>query len=90
LYNSLVEQGEFVPVSNEVVFKRQDYDQLLEGVYAHFRDHETLTVIEFRDRYQTSRRYALAFLEHLDSLGITQRFEDVRKLKNSSQQPLTD
>jgi selenocysteine-specific elongation factor len=34
-----------------------------------------------RDRFKTSRRYALAFLEHLDATGITIREGDVRRLR---------
>jgi selenocysteine-specific elongation factor len=43
-----------------------------------------LTVAQFRDMFDTSRRYALAFLEHLDSTGVTQRDGDLRRLKNIS------
>ena len=32
-----------------------------------------------RDRFATSRKYAIAVLEHLDSVGVTQRVGDVRK-----------
>jgi selenocysteine-specific elongation factor len=41
-------------------------------------------VAQFRDRFNTSRRYALAFLEHLDSIGVTLREGDLRRLKNRS------
>jgi selenocysteine-specific elongation factor len=39
-----------------------------------------LTVAEFRDRFNTSRRYALAFLEYLDVIGVTLREGDNRRL----------
>ena len=32
-----------------------------------------------RDKFGTSRKYAIAVLEHLDALGITQRVGDVRR-----------
>ena len=41
---------------------------------------ETLTVAVLRDRFQTTRRYALDFLERLDALGITRRQGDERVL----------
>jgi selenocysteine-specific elongation factor len=41
-----------------------------------------LTVAEFRDRFGTSRKYALAVLEHLDATGVTERDGDARRLKN--------
>ena len=82
VYGTLVEQGQLIPVSGEVVFRRQDYDGLLQAVRDHFGREATLTVAQFRDRFNTSRRYALAFLEHLDALGITLRDGDVRRLRN--------
>jgi selenocysteine-specific elongation factor len=80
LYNELVENGQFVPVSDEVVFHRPDYETLLAEVRQQLKTEETLTVAQFRDRYNTSRRYALAFLEHLDAVGVTVRQGDVRRL----------
>ncbi|NTV36081.1 MAG: hypothetical protein HGA53_03930 [Anaerolineaceae bacterium] len=49
----------------------------------HLKTHETITVAEFRDGINTSRRYALAFLEHLDTVGVTVRDGDVRRLKSN-------
>jgi selenocysteine-specific elongation factor len=39
-----------------------------------------MTVAEIRDVLQTSRKYALPFLEYPDSNKITMRVGDVRKL----------
>ncbi len=94
VYSVLVDQGQLIPVSGEVVFRRPDYDALLQGVREHFIREDTLTVAQFRDRFDTSRRYALAFLEHLDSAGVTVRQGDARRLKElhnkDLQKPLTD
>ena len=43
--------------------------------------HGSLTVAQARDHFKTTRRYVLAFLEHLDSQGITKRAGDARVLK---------
>ena len=40
-----------------------------------------LTVAQARDHFQTSRRYVLALLEYLDSIGVTTREGDIRRLK---------
>ncbi len=80
LYNALVEMGELKQVSAEVVFRKTDYELLLNEVNKHFAAEKTLTVAQFRDRFQTSRRYALAFLEYLDTQGITIREGDIRRL----------
>jgi selenocysteine-specific elongation factor len=46
-----------------------------------FSQHKELTVAQVRDHFNTSRRYILAWLEHLDSQGITVRSGDARRLK---------
>jgi selenocysteine-specific elongation factor len=81
VYNALVELGSLVPVSTEVVFRKQDYDQMVGLVQSHFDHEETLTAAQLRDMLNTSRRYVLAFLEHLDALGVTVREGDARKLR---------
>ncbi len=81
LYSALVEDGQLVQVSPEVVFRAQDYAQMRAAVEAHFAQQETLTAAAFRDRFNTSRKYALAFLEHLDAAGVTARDGDVRRLR---------
>ncbi|MEN6409460.1 MAG: selenocysteine-specific translation elongation factor [Anaerolineaceae bacterium] len=81
VYTALVELQELTPVSSEVVFRKADYDALVEDVRKWLAGGGTLTVAAFRDRYQTSRKYALAFLEHLDAVGITIREGDNRRLK---------
>lgn len=81
LFGALLDEGRLVSVSSEVVFRREDYDALRQAVQAHFETNETMTVAEFRDRFNTSRRYALAFLEHLDASGVTVRDGDTRRLR---------
>jgi selenocysteine-specific elongation factor len=78
VYLALIGQGKLVSVSPEVVFRYEDYWKLAEDLQSFLRQSGSITVAEFRDRYQTTRRYALGFLEHLDSLGATQRRGDER------------
>jgi len=83
LYNALLDQNELVPVSPEVVFRRVDYDTLRSGLRAHLERSGTLTLAQFRDLFGTTRKYAQAFLEHLDAIGVTQREGDLRKLRKT-------
>jgi selenocysteine-specific elongation factor len=78
VYLALIGQRKLVSVSPEVVFRYEDYWKLVEDLQSFLAQSGSITVAEFRDRYQTSRRYALGFLEHLDSLGATQRRGDER------------
>ena len=80
VYFALVDLDRLMPVSKTVAFRREDYDHMLSELRAHFTAPQGFSLGDFRDHFGTSRKYALAFLEHLDSLGITSRGEEVRHL----------
>lgn len=79
VFAALVELGELVLVSEDVAFRAADYGTLLRAVREHFKREPTLSVAQFRDQFNTSRRYALAFLEYLDTRHLTVREGDVRR-----------
>jgi selenocysteine-specific elongation factor len=81
LFNALVDLGVLVPVSPEVVFRREDYHRMVGEVRSLLQASGTVTAAQVRDHFNTSRRYALALLEHLDEIGVTVREGDVRRLK---------
>ena len=53
-------------------------------VLQYLQTHDGLTAAEFRDRFDTSRKYALGFLEHLDASGVTLREGDFRRLRKKT------
>jgi selenocysteine-specific elongation factor len=77
---SLLDRGELVDVAADVVYLRETYDELVTAVRAMIAEHGAVTVAGYRDRFQTSRRYALALLEHLDQARVTRRVGDERVL----------
>ena len=79
--NALIEMGEYVTVSPDVIFRKQDYDLAIVKIRALLLQHEKITLAEVRDLLSTSRKYAQALLEHLDSIGVMIRDGDYRKLK---------
>lgn len=78
--HALVDQGRLVKCADEVLFARETYNDAVERLQDFLRLHHTMTVAEARDQLQTSRRYILALLEHLDALHITQRRGDEQVL----------
>jgi len=80
LLNLLIERGEVVKVSNSVVFSASAYNEMVERVTAHIKARGKITLAEVRDMFDTSRKYAQALLEHLDSKKITRRVGDERVL----------
>jgi selenocysteine-specific elongation factor len=57
---------------------------MVSGIRQKILQKETITLSEVRDLFDTSRKYAQALLEHLDSVGVTVRDGDVRRLKQQS------
>lgn len=80
LLNLLVEQHKVVKVSSSVVFSTSTYDEMVEKVINHIKERGKVTLAEVRDLFDTSRKYAQAFLEHLDERKITRRIGDERVL----------
>lgn len=80
LYRMLLEQGEFIQVSEDVVYTSGQFLLLKAEIISHIEKHGKITVADFRDKFNSSRKYGLAFLEYLDRTGITRREGDFRKL----------
>lgn len=84
VYQALIEKGELIQLSQEVVFSANSYVELREDITAFLKSQGKLTVAQVRDRYSTSRKYVLAILEHFDALGLTVREGDYRRLRESN------
>ncbi len=81
LMEGLIGSGQLIRVSEQILFTPESYTDMLEWVKKTIGLNGKLTLAEFRDHFNTSRKYATAFLEHLDKTGITVRKEDFRTLK---------
>jgi len=77
----LIARGDLISVSAEVLFLRETYEKMVAEIRAYLLERHTITVAQVRDRFATSRKYALALMEHLDAAGLTQRQGDERVLK---------
>jgi selenocysteine-specific elongation factor len=81
VYYAMCDLGWLVQVSPEVAFRREDYEQMVAEITKLLETQGPLSAAQVRDHFNTSRRYVLALLEYLDSIGVTVREGDVRKLK---------
>lgn len=80
VYTHLVSRGDLVPVSEDVVFSRSAYQAMVQIVVDALDASGPMTVAQLRDALDTSRKYTLALLEHMDQIGWTVRKGDVREL----------
>jgi selenocysteine-specific elongation factor len=81
LIAALAEQGEVVRASEDVVFLKSAYDEMLDGVRKQAAESGQITITDVREMFGTSRKYTLALLEHLDRQQITRRLGDERMLR---------
>lgn len=81
VFNALVDQEIFIQVMGDIVFLKRNFEEMLAFVLEKLNIDGNITVAQFRDKFQTSRKYALGLLEYLDTIGITYRDGDFRKLK---------
>jgi selenocysteine-specific elongation factor len=79
--NALVELEQMVIIPPDLVFRSEDYRKIVSELKELMRRQGTITVAQARDHFNTSRRYALALLEHLDATGVTVRQGDERRLR---------
>ena len=75
-----LERRLFVRVAPEIFFLPATYDELLTWVQQTVVREGSVTVGGMRDRFGSSRKYALAFLEHLDERKVTRREGEGRVL----------
>jgi selenocysteine-specific elongation factor len=83
LLAALLEQAHLVAVSPDVLFEAGTYRQMVDRIRAQLQANGRITVAEVRDLFSTSRKYALALMEHLDQQGVTRRVGDERVLKSA-------
>jgi len=76
----MVKEGSLVRISDSIYITSSVYKSMIECLKDFFSRKSEMTVAEFRDILSTSRKYALPFLEYLDSNRITLRVGDIRKL----------
>ncbi len=81
VFNALREFGDLVAVSDEMVFRKADYETMVEKIRQVLQQKGQITLAEVRDLLKTSRKYVQALLEHLDAIGVTVRDGDFRRLR---------
>jgi len=79
LLKIMAREGGLVRINDSLYITSSSYTKMIGSLKNFFRKKNEMTVAEFRDMLSTTRKYALPFLEYLDSNKITLRVGDVRK-----------
>lgn len=80
LLRVLVERGDLVELGDGLLLLRPVYEKMVTEIEDRIGREGKITVAQVRDIFHTSRRYAIALLEHLDRLKVTRRVGDARVL----------
>ncbi len=72
-------EGRIARINDSLYLTVENYNRMLSLLKAFFSKKPEMTVAEFRDLLGTTRKYAIPFLEYLDSNKITLRVGEVRR-----------
>jgi selenocysteine-specific elongation factor len=77
---ALLRLGQFVRIADDFFIHKVALEKVQELLITYLRENDIITVAEFREIAETSRKYAVPFLEYCDSQNITIRDGNVRRL----------
>jgi selenocysteine-specific elongation factor len=80
IYYALLDLRRLRQLNAEVVYEQGQYADFSGQILKFLREHGQINAAETRDLLQTSRKYAIALLEHLDDIKATRRVGDARVL----------
>jgi len=81
LIAALVDQGRVERLNQEVIYPSDVYEEMEQRVIEYGSANEKIALGAVREMFDTSRKYTLAVLEHMDRRQITRRVGDDRQLR---------
>lgn len=76
----LSETGRVTKIKEGLYFQTQALEQILERVRSWYKEHESLDVGDMKTMFDISRKYAIPLLEYMDSIKMTCRDGNLRRL----------
>ncbi|MCL5104536.1 MAG: selenocysteine-specific translation elongation factor [Armatimonadetes bacterium] len=77
---TLAERGELVRIAPDLLFHRTALEHAEQSITAYLQSQDGITVAQFRDLINSSRKYVVPLLEYLDDKRVTRREGDLRVL----------
>lgn len=78
ILHALIDLDEIVQITSNVIFRFDTYKEIIQEILSLIDNHGEVDAKLVRDTLQTSRKYTIALLEHLDAINITRRVGDTR------------
>jgi selenocysteine-specific elongation factor len=77
----LTSQGRLVKVKEDLLFHHSVIVMLKDTLVAYLRQHREISVPQFKDLTQTSRKFAIPLMEYFDASRVTVRVGENRRLR---------
>jgi selenocysteine-specific elongation factor len=84
LLQVLVNQGRLVKVKEDLYFHQAAIEQLKAALIDFLKQNREITVVQFKDLTQTSRKFTIPLLEYFDSVRTTVRVGEARRLREGA------
>ena len=79
-YNYLMDIGELIKIDENIFLTKFVYEEAINKIKEYCLANESIEIATAKDILNTSRKYIVPFLEHLDYIKITKRLENKRVL----------
>ena len=80
-FYALMNLGRFIKIEDDLFIHTQMFEAIVNSLTDYLQKNDIITVAEFRELAQTSRKYAVPFLEYCDGKGLTIREGNHRRLR---------
>ena len=80
VFDMMVLLGELKFIEKDMFLLKDDYENLINVVKKLGENKKEIKLPDVKSKIETSRKYLVAYLEHLDKVGITKRTENGRVL----------
>jgi len=81
VFQALLKQGKLVRISDDIILHPAVVEKAQEALKEFLQRRHQITMSEFRQLMNTSRKYAVPFMEYCDAIGFTVRDGNFRRLK---------
>lgn len=82
LIMAMIADQVIIATSEDIAFRKEDFLKMGQKLAEFIDDNGGITLSQFRDLFQTSRKYASSFLEFLDKRGATNFDGEKRTIRN--------
>lgn len=80
IFRRLADEGTVIKIKDNLYLHRDHYNHAKEMLLNQLKTQPAITVQQFKELLGVSRKFAIPFLEHFDSMKLTRRRDDARVL----------